>query len=836
MSSLSENARTTTEFRGSRIECSSAVSANCLKAIEIEDKEEFADLISAKGANLNEICVYWATCRSDSRPERYTVTPLTLAAKFASCDFIPRMLKHGADPNVNCDLTPLGVAVSVNKKRLVALLLDSGADVNLKSCDTEDVGRKHTPFHIACSKNFFTMAIYLLLKGALPDDDDEIEYSFASCARQYRNWKEKGILLTSFSDTVHPSARKYRYCETLTDIFPTSFLGTVHSLCRKRIKQKEEKRREQKEIDNDFQKFSCSILDKARNTPLHYACADGDKEMVQRILKRIHQSANIDAQNIENQSPAEVAFDFGRLEIVFMLIEHGCSLSERMLTEAYNCGNTLLHIACKQNRVAVAEKLMTAGSSLTVINSEGRSAMHYAWLSGELRDTVLDHVFQDPSIHRTMNIRTHDPALRLSGSMRDFDMPTADQLALYTTLCRVASEVPLGSYAVTDVKVRKYPSNMLFRSYHPFSGVNRNRKRFCSSCGKLTPKACYLLRQRALLDDALLLSACCGSSYANKELALELVVDITQSSESDLKIGIEKSIEKGANVHATDCRGNTPLHLACRDGARAGLRILLDCGANPYVVNNEGMTPLDCADGGKRGQLLLCLVDRFDDDTLSTVSRKGEASTKLMMLASACVLSQQLAYRLACDGARINPPATPSCDSNAPRSCLLDILARQAKWGAVCELVRMGCCDYTDVIFNCMFRISCRDRKPFYNKVQMWTWFSLAGFWKNDDFTAQFESFLEVKFHQSQPEHNTHTDASSATATTELEWLKDDVRNPPSLFRQCVYTIRRQLILADTAGTTIFPRIEKLPMPSRLKENLKLEALEAHAECFVEPY
>jgi len=184
-------------------------------------------------------------------------------------------------------------------------------------------------------------------------------------------------------------------------------------------------------------------LDKAANTPLHYACADGDKELVERILKRTHQSAKINAENFEIQSPAEVAFDFGRLEIVFMLIEHGCSLSERMLSEAHSCGNTLLHIACKQNRVAVAEKLMTAGSSLTVIDSEGKSAMHYAWLSGELRITVLDHVF------RCASFRPIRPTRDL---IRDFDKPTADELALYKTLCRVASEMPFGSFPVTDVK------------------------------------------------------------------------------------------------------------------------------------------------------------------------------------------------------------------------------------------------------------------------------------------------------------------------------------------------------------------------------------------------
>jgi len=522
---------------------------------------------------------------------------------------------------------------------------------------------------------------------------------------------------------------------------------------------------------------------------------------------------------MKNQSLVETALDFGHSDIVFMLIKHGCHLSQRVLSATNSRGNTLLHIACEQNRVAVAKKLIEAGSSLSVTNKNRKSVMHYAWRNGELRNTVLDHVFgyRCKRQIKLELLQRNDDSFR-SACRNNDDEPTADELALYITLCTVVSEVPLGLCAIIIADT------------------------LCSRCGKLTPEACHILQGRGMFDHVLLLSACCGTSYANKQLALQLLIArrlSSEVSESDLKFGIEKCIQKGANVNAADCRGNTPLHLACRDSdCRDIVRILLNCGANPYVVNNEGRTPLDCAADKQRGQLLLSLIDHVDDDILSTVSSKGEASTKLLMLASAGVLSQQLAYRLACDGARINPPATSSCDSNARRyylSCILDILAWKDKWSVVCELVRMGCCDYTDDMFKSMFQISLRDTTNFYNKVPMWKWFSLAGFWQNNDFTAELESFLEVEFHRWQPKRDTHTDSRAATATSELEWLKDDVRNPPSLLRQCVYTIRRQLILADTAdGRSIFPSIEKLPLPTKLKDSLKLEDLDAPVVCFAD--
>jgi len=947
MSSHSENARTTIEYRGSRIECSDAVSAKCLKAIELADKEEVADLLTAKGANLNEICVCWATCHDDSRPERYTATPLTLAAKFASCDFILWMLKHGADPNVKCDLTPLGVAVSMNNKRLVALVVDSGADVDLKSRNPEDESRglMQTPLRIACSKGYFTIATYLLLQGAFCIGGDITENSFANDAEKYREWKREEMFPISFPGTVYPNARNYRRWTG-----PNSFPDTVHLNFRPyRVEKKkmfsdqfsacflQHRQKNKKEFPVfscpflDRQVFSCSFLDSAKNTPLHYACADGDKELIKRILKKCEQ---IDARNIENQSPAEVAFDFGRLEIVFMLIqygctvshrmlsdtyscgntllhiacqqgresvaqklieagsslnvtnsegkspaevafdfgrleivlmliEHGCTVSHRMLSDTYSCGNTLLHIACQQGKNSVAKKLIEAGSSLSVTNSEGKSPMHYAWLNRQLRETVLDVVFdrissfyemylQSLNFTEVKSLQLESPHVRCFRNGYDgfdiennYDDLRVYELALYKTLCTVVSEVPLGSFAVRRKVTPKYSRQGRLPWYRPSGGVNLTREYLCSFCGKLTPEACYFLQERGMFDDVLLFSGCCGTSYANKQLALQLHtcrvdIGLTKSSESDLKLCIEELIQKGANVNAADCRGNTPLHIACRDGASEDIiNMLLDCGANLHVVNNIGRTPLDYAADTQNGQLLLSTIDRVDDDILSTVSSKREASTKLLMLARADVglLSQQLAYRLAYDGARINLPATPSCGSTARRSCLLDILACDGEWGAVCELVRMGCCDYTDAMFKSMFQIlSFRDQISFYNKVQVWKWFSLAGFWQNNDFTAQFESFLEVEFHHWQPERDTHTDASAATATSELEWLKNDVRNPSSLLRQCVYTIRRQLILADTTGRTIFPSIEKLPLPTRLKDSLKLEALEASAERFVEPY
>ena len=54
-------------------------------------------------------------------------------------------------------------------------------------------------------------------------------------------------------------------------------------------------------------------------------------------------------------------------------------------------------------------------------------------------------------------------------------------------------------------------------------------------------------------------------------------------------------LEKGADVHAEDSNGWTPLILACMDGHTEVVKALLEKGADVYDKNNDGETPLHLA-------------------------------------------------------------------------------------------------------------------------------------------------------------------------------------------------------------------------------------------------
>ena len=54
-------------------------------------------------------------------------------------------------------------------------------------------------------------------------------------------------------------------------------------------------------------------------------------------------------------------------------------------------------------------------------------------------------------------------------------------------------------------------------------------------------------------------------------------------------------IDAGADVHARDERGETPLHDAAQSGEAEGVEMLLDAGADAKARNYDGVFPVDLA-------------------------------------------------------------------------------------------------------------------------------------------------------------------------------------------------------------------------------------------------
>ena len=64
-------------------------------------------------------------------------------------------------------------------------------------------------------------------------------------------------------------------------------------------------------------------------------------------------------------------------------------------------------------------------------------------------------------------------------------------------------------------------------------------------------------------------------------------------------------------INSRDSLGNTALHMAVEAGQIDTIKILLDANADPYVVNNRGLSPLSsaCTYNNQKAMDVLALYD-----------------------------------------------------------------------------------------------------------------------------------------------------------------------------------------------------------------------------------
>ncbi|RUM60358.1 MAG: hypothetical protein DSY53_00845 [Persephonella sp.] len=67
---------------------------------------------------------------------------------------------------------------------------------------------------------------------------------------------------------------------------------------------------------------------------------------------------------------------------------------------------------------------------------------------------------------------------------------------------------------------------------------------------------------------------------------------------------VKLAIAKGANLNAKDDKGSTALHWAVYYGYKDIVRLLIMQGANPYITDNYGLTPIDVARFNQKTEIL----------------------------------------------------------------------------------------------------------------------------------------------------------------------------------------------------------------------------------------
>ena len=285
-------------------------------------------------------------------------TPLTLAiandteqflkeSNFSSRDeTVKILLRNGAMVNM-CEngLMPLDLACSKGQASIVQLLLNHGAEVNLRN----ETG--FSPFDSACSNGHESIVQLLLNNGAEVNLCNETGYSPLNSASVNGHESTVQLLLNNGAEV---NLCNEKGCSPLCSACLNGHESIVQLLLNNGAEV------------NLFGEIECS--------PLFSACFKGHESIVQRLLNN---DAEINLCNVEGCSPLYVACLNGHESTVQLLLSNGAEVNL-----CSKKGISPLYSACFNGHKSIIQLLLNNGAEVNLCNKGGRRPLHVAYLNG----------------------------------------------------------------------------------------------------------------------------------------------------------------------------------------------------------------------------------------------------------------------------------------------------------------------------------------------------------------------------------------------------------------------------------------------------------------------
>ncbi|XP_076165189.1 tankyrase isoform X1 [Ptiloglossa arizonensis] len=289
------------------------------------------------------------------------------------------------------------------------------------------------------------------------------------------------------------------------------------------------------------------------------ASKSGDLAAVERILQTNPHTVNCRDLDGRHSTPLHFAAGFNRVPVVEYLLAHGADVHAKD-----KGGLVPLHNACSYGHYEVTELLVKHGASVNVADLWKFTPLHEAAAKGkyEIVRLLLRH-----GADATKKNRDGATPLDL---VRDGDQDVADLLRGNSALLDAAKK---GNLARVQRLVTQDNINC-----RDAQGRNSTPLHLAAGYNNLEV-AEFLLERGADVnaqDKGGLIPLHNASSYGHLDIAALL-------------------IKYNTVVNATDKWGFTPLHEAAQKGRTQLCALLLAHGADPFLKNQEGQTPVDLA-------------------------------------------------------------------------------------------------------------------------------------------------------------------------------------------------------------------------------------------------
>ena len=276
-----------------------------------------------------------------------------------------------------------------------------------------------------------------------------------------------------------------------------------------------------------------------------------DNELIKELIK---QGANVNAKDLDGNTPLHFASCHNNPEIIKLLIEKGAKVNAKS-----NNKNTPLHLAIDYNNIEIITLLLNQEADVKAEGNNKNTPLHLASCHDNLEIIKL-------LIKKGSEVNAKD---------LDGDTP------LHLASCHNNPEI-------IKLLIEK--------------GANVNAK----SYDKDTPLHLAIIDHNNIEIITLLLNqeADVNAEDNNKNTPLHLA-----SCHDNLEI-IKLLIKKGAKVNAKDLNGNTPLHFAIDKNKFEIIKLLIENGANVNEEDNNKDTPLHWASCHNNPEIIKLLIEK----------------------------------------------------------------------------------------------------------------------------------------------------------------------------------------------------------------------------------
>lgn len=342
--------------------------------------------------------------------------------------------------------------------------------------------------------------------------------------------------------------------------------------------------------------------DSFRNTPLHFAAADGEPSAIRVLLDF---GADVNAHNELRRTPLHWAARQGNAAAIETLAAAGAALNT---TDAW--GQTPLHDAVDRGNSATVNALIEAGAALNVADRNGFTPLHIALANDASHEEI------DPLIESGASVGSRDRG-GWTPLLWAFDR-VAPLTIIQALLNAGASVTAAGDDQRTALHL------LISRIGH--RDLVEARDLF-----------------QSLLDAGASINATSRDGWT--PLMLAIAVDAPTQIVDDL-------LTADADVGIADDDGNTALHLAARQGDLIAVQDLLKVGADPLAATDRGRTALHLAAAfGSSPAVLAALLNAN-----TPIDAPDEDGATPLHLAIATCRSADALFALIDEGADVDAP------------------------------------------------------------------------------------------------------------------------------------------------------------------------------------